>query len=201
MVVEDREVLPGGADPRLDDRVLELLAGHRGEYAFSGLRRSLGAHPESLTRALRRLQRRGEIERRPSGYRIRPEGLRDLIPEGIGSRTSPPVRTVAEVRLFPPPEEPEVLGRLAGHWFGTLRWVGIYERPEGSQLVWSRADGPGHILLTYRRGQLGVHVEGELEGHEIPELHAAAQELVRHALERLRPGAPFSPTPPGTAAN
>jgi hypothetical protein len=155
MVADNHEALAGGADPRLDDRVLELLAGHRGEFAFSGLRRTLGAHPESLTRALRRLQRRGEIEHSPSGYRIRPEGLLEATAERPLDRDVPAVRTVAEVRLFPPPEEPEVLGRLAGHWFGTLRWVGVYERPEGSQLVWSRADGPGRILLTYRRGQLG----------------------------------------------
>src|SRR5580658_1460258 len=107
MVADNHEALAGGADPRLDDRVLELLAGHRGEFAFSGLRRTLGAHPESLTRALRRLQRRGEIEHSPSGYRIRPEGLLEATAERPLDRDVPAVRTVAEVRLFPPPEEPE----------------------------------------------------------------------------------------------
>ena len=54
---------------RLDDRVLVALEEMNGRIAFSGLRRTLGAHPESLSRALRRLEREGLIERSEQGYR------------------------------------------------------------------------------------------------------------------------------------
>ncbi|MCI4317072.1 MAG: GntR family transcriptional regulator, partial [Thermoplasmata archaeon] len=60
-----------GADapePRLDDRVRELLGNIGGRLAFNGLRRALGVHPESLTRALRRLEREGVVQRRADGY-------------------------------------------------------------------------------------------------------------------------------------
>jgi hypothetical protein len=56
--------------PRLDERVRGLLAEFPGSVAFQGLRRTLGVHPESLTRALRRLERDGEIERTDEGYRL-----------------------------------------------------------------------------------------------------------------------------------
>ena len=53
----------------LDDRVLTALQGLSGRIAFSGLRRVLRTHPESLSRSLRRLEREGLIERSDGGYR------------------------------------------------------------------------------------------------------------------------------------
>ncbi|MCI4364090.1 MAG: hypothetical protein L3K13_07330, partial [Thermoplasmata archaeon] len=75
--------------------------------------------------------------------------------------------------------------RLAGRWFGQLRWVGTYDRPREPLLVWSRADGRGQLLLGLRRGHLRVYAEpppsalGPTEGRALEE---SARELLWHAL-------------------
>ncbi|MCI4366784.1 MAG: hypothetical protein L3K08_03420, partial [Thermoplasmata archaeon] len=65
------ERIDGGPSPStgpLDDRVVRTLAERPGHHAFNGLRRALAAHPESLTRSLRRLERDGMIARDSHGY-------------------------------------------------------------------------------------------------------------------------------------
>ena len=57
-------------EPRLDDRIVELLQREPGALAFTGLRRTLEAHPESLVRALRRLERLGVVARGERGYEL-----------------------------------------------------------------------------------------------------------------------------------
>jgi len=170
------------SDPRLDTRVLELLAAHSGRLAFNGLRRTLGAHPETLARALRRLERDGLIVRADGGYRIR-----DGIDDGLVDRpAAPPAgRTLASVELPPGSSPDDVLGRLAGRWFGRLRWVGVYERPGAPELVWSLDDGRGSVRLGFDGRTLQVRID-EDAGSAPDELERAGQELLVQALTRLR---------------
>src|SRR5580693_9158015 len=95
-------------DVPLDERVVEFLAERPGRVAFNGLRRALDAHPESLVRSLRRLERHGVVRRTVDGY-----GLVDH--PGPSSPTpaahGPPF---AEVALAPGHSREEVFGRLAG---------------------------------------------------------------------------------------
>jgi hypothetical protein len=165
---------------RLDERVLTTLKGLPGRVAFSGLRRVLHAHPESLARALRRLEREGLVERVDGGYRAlsgpgRP--VRDLTRE---------LRPIAEIDL-PTSTPPEVLlGRLTGRWFGTLRWVGVVERPDGRLLAWAHRDGSERVLLGIDRGKLRVYVS-EDPATAASESDDAAYELLVHAVDALRP--------------
>jgi hypothetical protein len=171
-------------DPRLDERVLGLLAEHSGRIAFNGLRRSLAAHPESLSRSLRRLERDGLVVREDGGY-----ALREPVPAGPsdgGSEPSETVRTVATVALPPGFGTEEVLGALVGRWFGRLRWVGIYENPGEPSLVWSVDGHPGHVLLNARRGTLRVAVDRPRDATEATALEEAAQELLVYSLPRIR---------------
>lgn len=188
--MEARGAAAGGPElePRLDDRILALLEQQPAEITFNGLRRALSAHPESLSRALRRLARFGQIERESNRYRI--PNLRDH--RSARHRPWEPIREprralVIETRL--PPSEPvaELLGRLAGRWFGRLRWVGTYDRPSEPLLVWSRSDGPGHLLLGIRPGRLRIYAEpppAEVVGGGRA-LEAAARELLIHAMDQL----------------
>jgi hypothetical protein len=170
---------------------VQLLQEHPGSIAFNGLRRSLKAHPESLTRALRRLERYGVVEHAPTGYRLTgapggPEGPPPSEPSG-----APELRwiPVAEVALAPATDPKALLGLLAGRWAGSLRWVGIYDRAEDPLLVWSRRDGPGQVLLSVRSGRLRVYSELPGSSPEATEgVNAAARELLAFALERVRAG-------------
>ncbi|MGD0249740.1 MAG: hypothetical protein ABSB97_02465 [Thermoplasmata archaeon] len=175
---EERESV---APTRLDERILATLAGLPGRVAFSGLRRVLGAHPESLARALRRLEREGLVERVDGGYRAlaeRPRSVKELTSE---------LRPIASVDLPIGTPSETLLGRLAGHWFGSLRWVGVVERPDGRLLAWARRDGSGYVLLGVDRGHLRVYVPGPREADDSNETEDAAYELLVHAVDALRP--------------
>lgn len=164
---------------------MELLAEHPGRVAFNGLRRSLGAHPESLTRALRRLERDGRVTHDADGYSLRLDGIVPVTPRrAVPAR---PPRNVATVRVPAGVDAESVLGALAGRWFGALRWVGVYEHPGEPTLVWSVSGTDGHVLLSTRRGQLRVSIDPPAEEATTPRVEAAAQELLAHALPRMRP--------------
>jgi DNA-binding transcriptional ArsR family regulator len=175
-------LVPGSS--RLDDRVLVTLQELHGRIAFSGLRRALKAHPESLSRALRRLEREGLVERSDDGYRAL------LPPPPMDPSTAAHLRPIArvEVPFGIPPET--VLGRLAGRWFGTLRWVGMIERPSQRLLAWARRDGSGYVLLGIQGGELRVYVPDEPGPGDSGEAEDAAYELLGHAVGALRPTTP-----------
>ena len=166
---------------RLEDRVLHALEGLPGRVAFSGLRRVLGTHPESLARALRRLEREGLVERVDGGYRVLSEGRRSI------EELTADLRPIARVDL-PMGTTPESLfGRLAGRWFGSLRWVGVVERPDERLLAWAQRDGTGYVLLGVDRGMLRVFVPGPSGRDDPSEAEEAAYELLWHVTEALRP--------------
>jgi DNA-binding transcriptional ArsR family regulator len=180
----EKEAPTHPASSRLDDRVLVTLQELNGRIAFSGLRRVLKAHPESLSRALRRLEREGLVERGEGGYRALSREPR------LDPSTTTHLRPIArvEVPLGTPPET--VLGRLAGHWFGNLRWVGVIDRPSQRLLAWARRDGSGYVLLGIHGGSLRVYVPDENGPGDPGEAEEAAYELLAHAVGALRPTAP-----------
>jgi hypothetical protein len=177
----DWDDLSGERANRLDERVLSTLLGLRGRIAFSGLRRALHAHPESLSRSLRRLEREGRVERSSDGYRAVGNGS-DRPPRGAAE-----LRPIANVELPPGAVSASVLGRLAGHWFGSLRWVGVVESPTGRLLAWARRDGVGYVLLGIQRGVLRVYVRDDDSGDDVGETEDSAYELLTHAVDALRP--------------
>ena len=180
---------------RLDDRVLTALEALHGRIAFSGLRRALKAHPESLSRALHRLEREGLVERAEGGYRALAREPK-LDPPSVAR-----LRPIAHVRV-PLGAAPEaVLGRLSGRWFGSLRWVGRIDRPSRQLLAWARRDGTGLVLLGIHGGSLRVYVPDGPELGDLTEAEDAAYELLGHAVEAMRPppggGAAFLRPEPG----
>jgi DNA-binding Lrp family transcriptional regulator len=175
--------LPGLGEGHLDERVLSTLQLLTGRLAFSGLRRVLGTHPESLSRALRRLEREGLVEHVDGGYRALVE------PTVVEAGTDRGLRSIARIDLPPSTDAPTFLGRLTGRWFGSLRWVGLLDRPEGELLAWARRDGGELVLLGLARGVLTVYAAGGREADEPAEAEEAAYELLFHAAEALRPAA------------
>jgi hypothetical protein len=179
----DWDELSGEQSTGLDERVLSTLLGLQGRIAFSGLRRALHAHPESLSRSLRRLEREGRVERSSDGYRAVGDASNRL-PQGTSE-----LRPIAQVELPPGAVTGAVLGRLSGRWFGSLRWVGVVDRPTGRLLTWARRDGAGYVLLGIHRGVLRVYVRDDGSGDDLGEAEDSAYELLTHAVDALRPSA------------
>ncbi len=167
---------------RLDDRVLLALEERSGRIPFSGLRRALGAHPESLSRALRRLEREGLIERSTEGYRSvrRPERTADPPTE---------LRSVARIDLPGGVDSAMVLEQLHGRWFGSLRWMGVVDRPDGRLLAWARRDGSGSVLLGVQDAALEIFISGDPERADPADSEDAAYELLVAVADTLRPHA------------
>lgn len=172
----------------LDERVLSTLQGLPGRIAFSGLRRTLRVHPESLSRSLRRLEREGRVERSSDGYRA-VRGNSDNPGDGIAG-----LRSIAEVELPPGALADHVFARLSGRWFGSLRWVGVVDGPRGRLLTWVNRDGTGQVLLGIHRRVLSVFVREDRSGDE-DDVEDAAYELLAHAAETLRPSSGLAPGP------
>ncbi|MGP8072368.1 MAG: helix-turn-helix transcriptional regulator [Thermoplasmata archaeon] len=171
------EPAPSG---RLDVRVLVALEEMNGRMAFSGLRRSLGAHPESLSRALRRLEREGLIERSDQGYRSTRHP--DLVPGPDAE-----LHAVARIDIPPGVEADALLARLSGRWFGSLRWMGVVDRPRGRLLAWARRDGTGTVLLGVDRGTLRIFTTGDHGLTDSADAEDLAYELLSAVAETLRP--------------
>ena len=174
----------------LDERVLSTLEGLPGRIAFSGLRRTLRVHPESLSRSLRRLEREGRVERSVDGYRAVREGGRSG-GEGIVG-----LRSIARVELPPGAMADQVFARLTGRWFGSLRWVGVVDGPRGRLLTWVGRAGTGQVLLGIDHGVLSVFVRDDGRVDDDDETEDAAYELLAQAAEALRPssGVSLGPT-------
>jgi hypothetical protein len=152
--------------------------------AFSGLRRSLGAHPESLARALRRLEREGLIDRASDGYRVL------HAPRSVTSAPDGALRPVAQIEV-PLGLEPEaILARLTGRWFGGLRWVGVVERPPDRLLSWAHRDGSGRVLLAARHGSLHIYTASARGTGDVSDSEDAAYELLVAVADTLRPSGP-----------
>jgi hypothetical protein len=165
----------------LDDRVVEFLQERPGRVAFNGLRRALDAHPESLVRSLRRLERHGVVRHETDGY-----GLVDR-PNGVAVPSTPRTRPFAEVTLAPGYSRTELFGRLAGRWFGPLRWVGIFEPPDGPWLVWSVEGTRSQVRLGIRRGRLTLAVDHPAATAPDARAEDAARRLLGHAVDALGP--------------
>lgn len=162
---------------RLDDRVVSVLAVQDGHLAFNGLRRRLGGvHPESLSRALRRLERDGAVVRAAGAYSLAEPVQREA------NRPRREAHLLATVGLPDGVTRETVFGAVAGRWFGQLRWVGVYERATDPWLVWTVEGEGGEVALSLRRGALRVLVDPD-----DARLKVAGRELLRAVLERLRP--------------
>ncbi|MCI4320880.1 MAG: hypothetical protein L3K18_02680 [Thermoplasmata archaeon] len=171
----------------LDDRVVEFLMERPGRVAFNGLKRALDAHPESLVRSLRRLERHGVVRRESDGYQLIDR------PDLPGPAARPRTRPFASVELAPGASRTELFGRLAGRWFGPLRWLGLYEPSDGPWLVWSVQGTRGQVRLGIRRGRLTVTTDPSGESDGDAKVEDAARSLLRHALDALGPSHPEEP--------
>lgn len=167
------EMTPGPPEPTgpIDGRVVRMLRESGGRVAFNGLRRSLRVHPESLTRALRRLERGGEIERGDDGYALASTPRRPLRP--------PELRTISSIELPRGVLGEGLLGRLTGRWLGTLRWVGVFDRDERPCLTWSGPDGIAHLFLSADGDRLSVRTDA---AEPSAAMERAALELLRRVL-------------------
>ena len=106
--------------PERDLSVLRLISDEElAGFTFDGLKRRLGAHSETLSRTLDRLESEGVIEKGEQGYRVTSKGrdYASLHPLSTSEERLTLLRT-----LLPHDANPRDLASiLKGRWFGMLR--------------------------------------------------------------------------------
>jgi DNA-binding Lrp family transcriptional regulator len=152
-------IIDNSADVSLDDfqtndkKVLSVLNQDSdvsdNQYTFNGLVRKLKIHQQSLTRSLRRLESAGLIKKTDYGYRLAKNLDSILVKksridlENLSKRISPQYEQFEQIlQLYIPTDIPveDVIAKLLGKWFGTLRWIGIVEGDGGYVLQWASSD-------------------------------------------------------------
>jgi DNA-binding Lrp family transcriptional regulator len=173
------------------------------DVSFQGIRRKLGLHQETLSRALHRLQRDGYVERLEHAYRISPKGL-STIGRGFGnSVASSPIHRVEDLNSVPlltaklpsGVSSSELIDSLSYKWFGNLRWLGSALTPETATLNWVTNDEPPvKISVKIREDELSIDVFPS-RSSSISDAARSAYELFDHVSKAIKEA--FRRTPTG----
>ena len=158
-------------------------------FTFDGLRRITGAHPETLSRALDRLEDEGMIVRSPEGYSTTGAAKEavQLRPAFTAGKGVPILHTFlpygSSLRI--------IVSALKGRWFDRMRWVGFAESEEGVVMKWVTDDGSALIDARFSSGQLDIEARTKKDSDLSGAVRAAHQLVGR--ISRMyassRPGA------------
>jgi DNA-binding transcriptional ArsR family regulator len=188
-----RDIQLDNDTPALSSRDAEVVRAIEEEelsiFTFDGLRRITGAHPETLSRSLERLEDDGLVVKSPEGYSVTDKAKESfsLRPAYTGAKRVPILHT------FLPYEASArtIVSALKGRWFDTIRWVGMADSEEGFVMKWVTDDGSALIDAKFSAGQLDIDAKIAHEA-DLPKAVRAAHQLMGR-ISRLysspRPGA------------
>ncbi|MDA4125489.1 MAG: hypothetical protein OK438_08630 [Thaumarchaeota archaeon] len=175
----DRIPEPEAQPSPLSDRDTEVVQMIEEEglsvFTFDGLRRITGVHPETLSRALERLEEKGMVVRSPEGYSTTDKAKKMVVlrPAYASGRKVPILHTFlpygASMRT--------IVSALKGRWFDRMRWVGMADGDEGVVMKWITDDGSALIDARFWDGQLDVEARVKNEG-DLPKAVRAAHQII-----------------------
>ena len=125
------------------------------DFGFQGLKRKLGIHQETLSRALHRLEDDQLIEHTTDGYRLTPQGSAIIKRPNSTSRT----HGILDTYLPSDISISDLISRLKYSWFGTLRWLGYAETKEETTLNWVTEDGVSKVIARFKGKRLAIEIE------------------------------------------
>jgi len=161
----------------LGDRELEILKALNQEdsstVAFQGLKRKLGMHQESLSRALTRLHRDGLVEKTPDGYRI---GKKVGLPSGADRSPDKKILPIIQAYIPHSIDMDNLVSDLKGTWFGGLRWLGLAETDTEKVLTWITENGESQLDLRFARDSMIIEAQVNISTN-IAEAITAAHEI------------------------
>jgi DNA-binding transcriptional ArsR family regulator len=182
-----------GPSSVLSDRDVEVVRTIEEEglsvFTFDGLRRITGAHPETLSRTLSRLEEEGMVVRSLEGYSTTGKAKETVQMQSAYSAE----KGVPILHTFLPYGSSlgTIVSALKGRWFDRMRWVGIAESEEGVVLKWVTDDGSALIDAKFSSGQLDIEARIKRDS-DLPGAVRAAHQLIGR-ISRMyaspRPGA------------
>lgn len=143
-------------------------------FTFEGLKRKLGAHSETLSRILARLEEQGILTKTGHGYTVTERG-KDLAGTRQLSLHRPGV--VILRTLLPPYQSDRMVSGLMGRWFGPLRWLGYSQDENGTTMKWITEDGNVQVDAVFSEEELVI--EGRFgDRRDLAQAIAASHQLV-----------------------
>ncbi|MDG6901667.1 MAG: hypothetical protein JRM80_06865 [Nitrososphaerota archaeon] len=146
-------------------------------FSFEGLKRRIGAHPETLSRALGRLEEQRVVERAEDGYRLTQRGREraGVHPAELAGERMTILRT-----MLPPTLSLQSLFQgLRGRWFGNLRWLGFSQA--NGELVMKWVTDDGRVQLDAKFDQSELTIEGRLlQKNSLAQAVTSAHSLLSH---------------------
>ena len=126
-------------------------------FTFDGLRRITGAHPETLSRTLERLEDDGMVIKSPGGYSLtgRAREALELGPVGTGPKSVSILHTYLPYAT----SAGKIVEALKRRWFDNIRWVGMSEGEDGPIMKWVTDDGSALIVVKFGSGQLDIEAK------------------------------------------
>ena len=157
-------------------------------FTFDGLRRITGAHPETLSRSLERLEDDGVLVRSSEGYSVtdRARETFELKPAHTGATHVPILHTFLPYEA----SAAKIVAALKGRWFDTIRWVGMADSEEGFVMKWVTEDGSVLIDAKFAAGQLDIDARVSKDS-DLPKAVRAAHQLmgrISRLYQSPRPG-------------
>jgi DNA-binding Lrp family transcriptional regulator len=128
-----------------DIDILEILFDNGDEntiatFTFNGLKIRSNLHQEILSRSLKRLKELGLINKTKLGYNFNKKGkfifskLKSVLNEERNNQT----KYIQIIHVSVPFQisNQQIVEKLAGKYFGSLRWIGMIQNIKGYQLKW-----------------------------------------------------------------
>jgi len=144
---------------RGDWEVLDAFHDSESSLAFQGLKRRLGMHQETLSRALHRLESDNLVVHTEDGYRLTQRGSEviHLPPRGESAKTT----SILETSLPSDVASSDVISRLKYSWFSTLRWLGYSDKDNEALLAWVTDDGRTQVRARFKNNHLSIEIDSE----------------------------------------
>ncbi len=146
-------------------------------FSFDGLRRITGAHPETLSRVLDRLEEAGIVVKNPQGYIVAERSKKAIAvhPLGMAGSRVPLLHTLLPYDV----DVQSIVSELKGKWFGMLRWIGYSVVDDGTTLKWVTEDGRLQIDARFSGGQLDIEARVNA-GSDVSGAVKASHQLMSH---------------------
>ena len=170
---------------RGDWEVLDAFRDAESNLAFQGLKRRLGMHQETLSRALHRLESDNLVKHTEDGYRLTQRGSEVIhLPPGQSMKT----RSILETSLPSDVSASDVISRLKYCWFSTLRWLGYSDKDNEALLAWVTDDGHTQVRARFKNNHLSIEIDsetGENSNVAIKSAHELAARII-HEYQQVQ---------------
>jgi len=177
-----------------DKKILSLLGKDDvSHYSFSGMKRKLNVHQQSLTRALARLEDLGYIEKSSAGYRLNNKvEITEMPANEIKEATSIQPRNVTSLllhaRIPVRIDIQKILSGLRGKWFDRYRFLGSKSISNGYVVRWLNEDASFELILTLVGNYCIIDTTAASEELKLNAMLGASRlikEIVRIVQQRL----------------